>query len=137
MLAEAHRKRRDVNTLRPPRILVIEDDQDTAEVLCAFLKMKGYICEIKNDGNDILSFLKQYEPDLIIIDYLLPMVNGGEICSEIKRDQNCSHLPVIIYSAYSRVFLSLGRYHCDAFIEKPFDLDELQLKIEQIIDQFA
>jgi DNA-binding response OmpR family regulator len=119
-----------LNTLNKPRlnrikILVIEDDPETAEVVRILLSMNGYQPIIESGSLDILGLLKYTRPDLVIIDYLLPFINGGELCASIKNDNDWKHLPVIIYSAYSRVINSLGNYHCDAFLPKPFDLNEL------------
>jgi CheY-like chemotaxis protein len=133
MFINTYKKQLDVTALRPPRILLIEDDRDTAEIVSTFMKMTGYACHVKAETRDIVELVHWYQPDLVLIDYVLPLINGGELCSEIKRDKDYGRLPVIIYSAYPKIFLSLGLYHCDAFIPKPFDLDDLQGKIAKIL----
>lgn len=74
-----------------------------------------------------------FKPDLVLLDYLLPGINGGELCGQIKRHQAFSKIPVIIYSAYPKVLTSLGDYGCDLFLPKPFDLDELAKHIETLL----
>lgn len=112
-------------TLNLIKVLVIEDDPETAEVVRILLSMNGYQPLIETNTIDISALLNLYNPDLIIIDYLLPFVNGGELCAAVKKDNNWKHLPVIIYSAYPRIINSLGNYHCNAFLSKPFDLNAL------------
>jgi DNA-binding response OmpR family regulator len=105
------------------KVLVIEDDKETAEVVQMFLSMNGYQPQIETATTDISGLLENYNPDLLIVDYLLPFINGGELCARVKKDNNWKHLPVIIYSAYPRVINSLGNYNCDAFLPKPFNLN--------------
>jgi DNA-binding response OmpR family regulator len=114
------------------KILLVENDVDTAQVVEANLKNAGYQCLVKSETIDIIALVNEYQPDLVILDYVLPEINGGEICSTIKNNSNSSHLPVIIYSSYPKSFLSLRQYQCDAFIPKPFDVDKLIAKIKEL-----
>jgi len=115
------------------KILVIEDDPSLSEILEDFLTDSGYEVHVFNEVLDIHPLINKYHPDLVILDYLLPVVNGGELCSQIKRNQLTCGLPVIMLSAYQKVLLSIGDYGCDAFISKPFDLNNLLGKIEEYI----
>lgn len=120
---------------RPVRkILLIEDDPDISEFLLDYLTDCGYEIHHFPDVLDIQPLLKQIHPDLVILDYMLPVVNGGELCSQIKRNPDTSELPVIMFSAYQKVLMSVGGYGCDAFISKPFEMKELLGKIEQYIN---
>lgn len=74
--------------------------------------------------------MADYEPHLVLIDYLLKGINGGEVCHQIKSGYETSRVPVIMISAYPRVFESLGTYGCDEFIAKPFDLYSLVEKVK-------
>lgn len=116
-----------------PKILVIENDSSLAEMLSELFTFYGYQFKIYSDTEEILPLVEEYKPDLVLTDYLLSLVNGGELCSQIKRNKATADLPVIIYSAFPKVILSLGDYGCDAFIAKPFDLDYLMHKIESLI----
>jgi DNA-binding response OmpR family regulator len=89
--------------------------------------------ELKTD--DILASITECQPDIIILDYLLSGINGGELCHQIKSNKITTHLPVILVSAYPRVFHSLGDYQSDAFISKPFDLQELTDCINNLIPE--
>jgi len=113
------------------KVLVIEDDEQTAELVRIFLSMNGYRIQIETSSTDIAGLLEVSNPDLLIIDYLLPFMNGGELCAIVKKDMNWKHLPVIIYSAYPKVINSLGIYQCNAFLAKPFELDDLLNLVER------
>lgn len=119
--------------LKAPKILVIEDDHSLAEILVEFFHSTGYIVRTFSGTEDILQLTEQFNPDIVLLDYLLPKINGGELCSQIKRHGETMHIPVIIYSAFPKVMLSLGNYGCDAFVPKPFDLFDLVDQIEMLL----
>jgi DNA-binding response OmpR family regulator len=106
------------------RILVIDNDQDILEAIEVALTMENYFVDTTPIVDDIFETIREKKPDLILIDYLLYGINGGELCHMIKSEPSTSHLPVIIFSGYPKVIQSLGTYESDAFISKPFDLDE-------------
>lgn len=115
------------------RILVIDNDQDILEAVEAALSMENYSVETSPIVEDIFQMIHEKNPDLILIDYLLFGINGGELCHMIKHEPSTSHLPVIIFSGYPKVLQSLGTYECDAFISKPFDLDHFMRVIKDCL----
>jgi DNA-binding response OmpR family regulator len=115
------------------RILVVENDQDLVSILQEVFKEEGYQYAIFSDVIDILPLATEYQPDLVLLDYVLPRINGGELCSQLKSVVETQDIPVIIYSAAPKAFLSLGDYGCDLFMPKPFDLDELVQKINFLL----
>lgn len=112
-----------------PRVLVVEDDPSLAEVLESLFETSGIDFKIYSDVDDIKSLVADVQPDIVLLDYLLPSTNGGNLCQLLKADQATSSVPVIIYSAISKTLLPIEEYRCDYFIEKPFDLDHLIQKI--------
>ena len=120
-------------TLRLPKVLLIEDHLQTAELVKMLMSIGRYACHVEKQTTDIIALLDEHQPDLVILDYILPFINGGELCSAIKSDHQYRSTPVIIYSAYPKVLLSLGTYHCDSFIAKPFDVKEVLSTIENIL----
>lgn len=115
------------------RILVIDNDQDILEAVDAALSMEDYSVETSPIVEDIFKMIHEKNPDLILIDYLLFGINGGELCHMIKSEPSTAHLPVIIFSGYPKVIQSLGTYNCDAFISKPFDLDNFMTVIKECL----
>lgn len=114
-------------------ILIIDDDQDLLDILKAHLTESGYEVTVFQEVNDIITSVDMYKPDIVILDYLLQGINGGDLCCQIRRNQGTSHIPVILMSAHFRVLLSLGTYDCHEFIEKPFDLNHLSERIDHYL----
>lgn len=104
------------------RILVIDNDPAILDVMQEALTYEGFEVTAVEDTQDINKLVKATAPQLVMIDYLLNGINGGELCHQIKSSPATGSLPVILLSAYPRVLNSLGTYGCDAFIAKPFDL---------------
>lgn len=115
------------------KILVVENDPDLNYILEEIFKDFGYEFKIHTQLLEIISEVQAYKPDLILLDYILPYRNGGELCSQLKREIETCSIPVIIFSASPKAFLSLGNYGCDLFIPKPFDLYDLIQQIENLI----
>jgi len=81
-------------------ILIVDDHQDTRNVLVRLLRMDGYEARAVSDGNEALSFLKTHVPRLIILDYGLPDMEGLDVFKQIRNDPRLSAVPVIMFSAY-------------------------------------
>jgi CheY-like chemotaxis protein len=111
------------------RILVIDNDPAILDVMQEALTYEGFEVTTVEGTQDINKLVKATAPQLVLIDYLLNGINGGELCHQIKTSPATGALPVILLSAYPRVLNSLGTYGCDAFIAKPFDLS---LLIDQV-----
>jgi len=116
------------------KILVVEDDNNLIEILEILFNEAGYQMKALNSVKKIIPIVEDFQPDLVLLDCLLPESNGGEFCRQIKLNEATCLIPVIIFSAYPKVLLSLGDYGCDAFIAKPFDLDVLLFHIEKCLE---
>jgi CheY-like chemotaxis protein len=106
-------------------ILIIDDQGDILELLKEIFEMEGYHVTALPYTEDIIGSITQHQPDLVLLDFLLAGVNGGELCHQLKTHPIYSHIPVIMLSGYPRVLESLGNYGADAFIAKPFDMHQL------------
>lgn len=115
------------------RILLVEDNESLMEMMEFIFQHEGYHFKCVSAVDNIITLLDNYQPKLVMLDFLLPNVNGGELCFQIKNHPDYSNIPVIIYSALSKEAFSSGDYGCDAFIEKPFDLNELLKKINKLV----
>ena len=104
------------------RILIIDDDPTVLEMMEAALKDENFDVKTLSNSRNAVAEVMAFKPDVLLLDYLMGDINGGEICHQIKSSTFTSHIKVIIISAYPRVFESLGSYGCDFFIPKPFDL---------------
>jgi DNA-binding response OmpR family regulator len=119
--------------LNTKRILVVDNDPAILDVMEEVLGYEGFEVKTYTDTNNIFTCIDNFHPNLVLIDYILDGINGGELCAQIKKNPQTSSLPVIIMSAYSKVLLSLGNYGCDDFIAKPFDLDDFVNRISTCI----
>ncbi|MDB5131308.1 MAG: hypothetical protein JWR02_1057 [Mucilaginibacter sp.] len=115
------------------RILIIDDDAALLEILKDFLQESGFEVLTDEKGLNVFQLIERFRPNLIILDYLLDDINGGEICHQVKHHPASKHIPVILYSAYPKVLLSLGTYNCDLFIPKPFDLSPFLNEITKLV----
>lgn len=116
------------------KVLLLDNDEDVLDVMHEVLSYEGFDVKCIERTDNILPEIEKYDPDLVILDYLLDGINGGELCHQIKENKKTSRLPVVIMSAYPRVLRSLGDYGCDDFIPKPFDMDDLTWRIQKLID---
>jgi two-component system response regulator VicR len=117
------------------RVLIVDNDQAILDVMEEVLGYEGFNVKTYSDTDNIFKCIDSFNPDVILIDYILNGINGGELCAQIKKTPETSHLPVVIISAYSKVLLSLGNYGCDDFISKPFELDNLISRITTLSDR--
>lgn len=116
-------------------ILLVEDEPSVIELMNIFLFRRGY--EIFNvaDGAEVLNQVQAVKPDLIILDIMLPKLNGFEVCSRIKSDPALKHIPVMILSALvQKSEIEMGiRMGADLYMTKPFQNSELLANIEKLI----
>ena len=117
------------------KILIIEDDRDIVEMVEYNLREEGYATVSALNGEDGVNLARSEQPDLIILDIMLPIVDGFEVCRTLKSDDTTSHIPIIILSAKSQetdkvVGLELG---ADDYITKPFSPRELIARIREIM----
>jgi DNA-binding response OmpR family regulator len=107
------------------KILILDDNEDILELIKDVLVDEDYEVECLAYTDDIYKAVNSIQPDLVILDYILFGINGGELCHQIKHNPTTAHIPVIMISAYPRVWESLGNYGADVFIAKPFSLEDI------------
>lgn len=114
------------------KILVVDDDNNIAELVSLYLIKECFDTKIVNDGESALESFDTFEPDLILLDLMLPGIDGYQVCREIRAK---SSIPIIMLSAKGEVFdkvlgLELG---ADDYIEKPFDTKELVARVKAVL----
>ena len=117
----------------PKKVLVIEDDQHIAEGLRLNLKIKGYTVRIAPDGPSGLQLWKEFCPDLIVLDIMLPGIDGLSILRNIRLEDE--RIPILILSAKSDIEDKIEglSYGVDDYLTKPFHLDEFLLRMERML----
>lgn len=116
-------------------ILVVDDSQDMRAILSIRLRVNGYDVVTADDGQSGLDKMKDKMPDLIILDLMLPKIDGYEVCRMLKFDDKYKHIPVVILSALDQQEdreKAIGS-GADAYFIKPFDLELLLNKIRSLI----
>lgn len=107
------------------RILIIEDEPEILEILTTVLTQNNYRVTGIKQTDDIIGAIKEYEPNLVLTDYLLFGMDGGSICQFIKTNPETNHIPVILITAYKSLADALGSAGFDDFIPKPFNIKAL------------
>lgn len=116
------------------KILVLDDEKPLLDTVSDVLADAGFHTKTITEGKHVFTAIEEYQPDIILLDYLAGESNGGEICHQIKTNLSTRNIPVIIMSAYPKVFLSLGSYGCDFFLSRPFALNDLLQAIESAFE---
>jgi CheY-like chemotaxis protein len=115
------------------RILILDDNRDILDIVHETLAYENFEVESTTNGVDVIPMVETFNPNLVILDYRVAGINGGEICRQIKAHPQFGNIPVIIFSAYVNKDSTLFDYGCDAIISKPFDLTELVEKVNRLI----
>ena len=117
------------------KILIVDDDNNIAELISLYLTKECFETMIVNDGESALAAAKSFEPNLMLLDLMLPGIDGYQVCREIRMK---SSLPIIMLSAKGEVFdkvlgLELG---ADDYMEKPFDSKELVARVKAVLRRY-
>jgi len=117
-----------------PRILIVDDEDDFIELVK--FRLSSLACEIivANDGVHALTQARQFKPDLILLDILLPDLDGLSVCEILKRQPNTKKIPVIFMSALSGdVTKRTATMQAEDFFTKPLDLNRLEQRISELL----
>jgi two-component system alkaline phosphatase synthesis response regulator PhoP len=122
----------------PKKILIIEDDPDTSKLVAQYLTREGYSVGVASDGVKGLKQIKQNFPDLLILDIILPEMDGFEVCKKLRGDAATSRLPILMLTALGEesdkvVGLELGT---DDYMTKPFSLKELMARVKGLLRRY-
>lgn len=117
------------------KILIVDDDNNIAELISLYLTKECFDTEIVNDGESALTEAIVFQPNLILLDLMLPGMDGYQVCREIRKDSN---VPIIMLSAKGETFdkvlgLELG---ADDYIIKPFDSKELVARVKAVLRRY-
>jgi DNA-binding response OmpR family regulator len=118
------------------RILIVDDEEDIAFSLTRRLTAAGFEVICAEDGHDGLTRAQQDHPDLIVLDLMLPKMDGYKVCRLLKFDEKFKHIPIVMLTARSqKEDAALGReMGADYYMTKPFDAGELLNKIHELTD---
>ena len=121
----------------PKKILVTEDSPTVAAIIKSALTDEGYSVILAEDGKAALDAAKKEKPDLIVMDLMLPKLDGYKVCAMLKFDRNFVDTPIIILTARSAdADKQMGQeVHADAYITKPFEPQVLLAKVKELLEK--
>jgi len=128
-----------VNSEEIKKILLVDDEPDILDLLRSILTLIPNKKQIQlftaTNGKEAISAVKEIKPDLILLDLIMPVMDGFEVCEKIKSDRELSKIPIVLVSAYtSDINVERGE-HCGAeqFIKKPFKIKDIANLVEKYL----
>ena len=117
------------------KILIVDDEQDIVESLKFVLEVSGFVCYTAFNGEDGLKLAKEIMPDLIILDVMMPKINGYKISRLLKYDTKYKDIPIIMVTARSQLEDKMigEETGVNEYITKPFELDTIVKKVEEYL----
>lgn len=122
-----------------PRILLVDDEPSIIKMVGKRLEVEGFDVVIAMDGQEGLDKARSDKPDLIILDVMLPKLNGYEICSTLKQDAQYRSIPIMLFTAKAQAKDEKLGMECgaDAYLHKPFQAQQLLEQIRSLISKAA
>lgn len=119
--------------MKSKKVLIVEDDIDILETIQVILKSVGYKVIGFAKGKGALDHILRLQPDAVILDICLPDAKGDEIAVKLKANKRTRRIPVILISALENLRQITHRSHADAYINKPFGVDDLLVKVDNLV----
>ncbi|MEJ7693622.1 response regulator [Daejeonella sp.] len=117
------------------RILVVDDNEEILEVIELILQSEGYEVQCCQTGNDLLSTVHTFNPDVVLLDIILGGYDGRVLCNELKANSKTAHIPVILMSAAHN--LKIAICPADGYIPKPFEIEYLVETVAALVKKPA
>lgn len=121
--------------MQKKKILIVEDEKELVKLIAFHMNIAGYETLSAKDGVEALEVCKLNKPDLIILDIMLPRIDGWEVCRRLKQDSQTSNIPIIILSALSDINDKLRGFDLgsDDYVTKPFSPRELVVRVRRVL----
>ena len=128
-----------MNTLKAQRILVVDDEPDVTELLKYKFEQEGYRCQVLNDPLLFASTARDFEPEIMIFDIMMPELSGLQLCRMARADPLLKHVPIIFLTARGETEdriqgLEIG---ADDYLPKPFNMKELSIRVGKLLARSA
>jgi CheY-like chemotaxis protein len=117
------------------RILLVDDEADIVEACTAVLEFEGYSVSSVSDPRQALESARHDRPDLVVLDWVMPWLDGGAVLSQLRADGATSAIPVLVISALSDAAARARAAHADGLLAKPFDADQLTETVAALLDR--
>jgi DNA-binding response OmpR family regulator len=121
------------------KVLIVDDEKDLVSLVALHMRSAGYEVFIANDGWTAIDMCKKNKPDLVILDLMLPKLNGWEVCRRIREDDNIKNIAVLMLSARGETDDKLRGFDvgADDYVTKPFSPKELVARVKRILARRA
>lgn len=119
----------------PSRILIADDNQQNCELLEAYLAGEGYLIDFSNDGEATLKQVEREQPDLILLDIMMPRMSGYEVCARLKKAETTCDIPIIMVTALNESgdIEKAVNAGADDFLSKPVNKLELTTRVKSLL----
>jgi len=119
------------------KILVVDDEADLVETIQFALELEGYNVLVASNGEEGLNIARQEKPDIILLDLMLPKLDGYKVCRLLKFDERYKSIPILMLTAKTQEKDKiLGKETgADEYVTKPFDMDELMAKVKSYLSK--
>lgn len=121
--------------LQGSRVLIADDNEQNRELLDAYLADEGYEILMANDGQETIDAIEAHQPDLILLDIMMPRMSGYEVCEKIKAAPETQDIPVLMVTALNEMgdIEKAVKSGCDDFLTKPVSQLELQTRVKSLL----
>lgn len=118
-------------------ILIVDDEERNRKLLDVLVRTEGYQTIFASNGHEAIALAKSGQPDLILLDLMMPEMDGFDVTSALRKDRATAHIPIIIVSALNEVAVHrrLLASGADEFINKPVDRWELSLRLSRLLNR--
>ena len=116
--------------MEPKTIVVVEDEPDVSTMLKEFLERRGYRVYTADNGRSGIATIQKVRPDLVVLDVMMPVTQGQEVCRFVKCRAELSHVRVVMLSTLSQGLESFG---ADAYLTKPVRLSDLEETVDRVL----
>ena len=118
-----------------PKILVVDDDPSSVRIVSAFLKMQHYDVATAVDGLDALVKIKEYKPDVVVLDIMMPEINGYDVCYQLRFNKDFEKIPIILLTVRDQEMgEEIGKRVNIEYIQKPFQKEVLLEKVKRFLN---
>ena len=119
------------------KILIADDETDIVETLQFMLEVEGFECLTAYNGEDALNLAKREKPDLLILDVMMPKINGYKVCRLLKFDAKYKNIPILMVTARSQEEDKMigEETGADEYITKPFEINDVVEKVKKYLEQ--
>ena len=119
------------------RILIVDDEPDVTELLKYKLEQDGHLCQVVNNPLSFISVAREFNPNLILLDIMMPELNGLQLCKMVRSDPKMNTIPIIFLTARGEVEDRIKGLESggDDYISKPFNTKELMLRVANILNR--